>query len=72
MTEKKLTYDELVERNRRLANKIINHNAEFEATLRAEIHKAKNQAWDEGYDSGWGDGHTGVTESNVNPYQDAS
>lgn len=48
MTEKKLSYDELVERNRRLANMLIRRNDEFEQTLRAEVKKAKAEAWEQG------------------------
>jgi len=38
------TYEELVERNQRLANMLVRRNEEFEQTLRIEVQKAKAQA----------------------------
>lgn len=42
------TYEELVNTNRRLANIIIRNNRGTEDLVRAEVKKAKREAWDEG------------------------
>lgn len=68
MTERQLTYDELVERNQRLANKIVNMGDQFQETLRAEIRKAKREAWSEGNLAGNTDGYFGTHDSK-NPYE---
>lgn len=72
----KPTYEELEARNRRLANKIVRMGDEFQETLRAEIRKAKEAAWDEGYTSGHSRAMRYMSdEPNVapasNPYRDS-
>jgi len=66
------TYEELMERCGRLANIIVRNNNATEMLLRAEIKKAKAMAWEEGYDAGHGDAFTGITDNNINPYEEES
>lgn len=46
------TYEELVLRCQRLANIIVRNNNATEEIIRAEVKKAKDQAWDEGFFDG--------------------
>ncbi|MGO4298488.1 hypothetical protein [Glutamicibacter sp. MCAF14] len=64
------TYEELVLRCQRLANIIVRNNRGTEELLRAEVKKAKAEAWDEGYNNGWGDGRTDSTVEDYNPYKE--
>lgn len=44
------------------------HRAHAAQVLEQHELEAKAEAWEEGYDAGQGDGHTGITENNINPY----
>lgn len=43
---------------------------EFTRWLEAVRAEAKAEAWEEGYDAGHGDAFTGITENNINPYEE--
>lgn len=65
------SYEELVQRNRRLANKIVRMGDEFQTTLRTEIRKAKVSVWDEGAEHGVFLGENGLgLEPADNPYRE--
>lgn len=61
----KLTYDELVARNDRLARKIISMGDQFQEILRDEVKTAKAKAWDE-CDDAWEFAHR---MSNLEPWE---
>ena len=64
------TYEELVERNRRLANIIVQSNDRFEQVLRAEVKKAQHAAWQRGYNSGYSNYRDRATPPTENPYKE--
>ena len=67
------TYEDLVLRCHRLANIIVRNNHATEMLLRAEVKKAKAQAWDECARSiVYEDGTPAEIASITNPYKDQS
>lgn len=67
------TYEELMERCGRLANIIVRNNNATEMLLRAEVKKAKAQAWDECARSiVYEDGTPVEIASITNPYKEQS
>lgn len=69
--EEKPSYEELARRNDSLARQVIGYQMRVNDSLASIVRKAKAEAWEEGYDAGQGDGHTGITENNLNPYEAA-
>lgn len=51
---------------------LITGHHEFTRWLETVRAEAKAEAWEEGYDAGHGDAFTGITENNINPYEEES
>lgn len=72
------TYEELMERCGRLASIIVRNNNATEMLLRAEVKKAKEQAFEEGWGAGWNDAFKNVQSPSTsvtitdNPYKEES